>query len=88
MLRITEPLVIGVSSREFIEKRQLEKNTLWDKLTVGWRQNISYAEKMFDLFKSSNNVISVQALIEDGMFENEIKEPAYLFSKLCNSIVF
>lgn len=83
----TEPLVIGVSSREFIEKRQLEKNTLWDKLTVGWRQNLSYAEKMFDLFKSSNNVISVQALIEDGMFENEIKEPAYFFSKLCNSII-
>lgn len=76
-------LVIGESSREFIERRQLEKNPLWQELTEGWRLNIGFAEKMFDLFKSSENVVSVQALIEDGMFENEIKEPAVLFSKLC-----
>lgn len=80
----TEPLVIGESSREFIERRQLEKNPLWQELTEGWRLNIGFAEKMFDLFKSSENVVSVQALIEDGMFENEIKEPAALFSKLCS----
>lgn len=78
-----EPLAIGESSREFIEKRQLEKNALWDERTEGWRLNIDYARKMFDLFKSSGSVVSVQALIEDGMFENEIKEPAVMFSKLC-----
>lgn len=78
-----EPLAIGESSREFIEKRQLEKNALWDERTEGWRLNIDYARKMFDLFKSSGSVVSVQALIEDGMFEDEIKEPAVMFSKLC-----
>ena len=78
-----EPLTIGESSREFIEKRQLEKNALWDERTEGWRLNIDYARKMFGLFKSSGSVVSVQALIEDGMFENEIKEPAVMFSKLC-----
>ena len=78
-----EPLAIGESSREFIEKRQLEKNALWDERTEGWRLNIDHARKMFGLFKSSGSVVSVQALIEDGMFENEIKEPAVMFSKLC-----
>ena len=32
------------------------------------------------------NGISVQALIEDGMFENEIKEPPIIFSKLCGNL--
>lgn len=78
------PLVIGESDREFIKKRQLEKDPLWQNITEGWQKNKGYAEKMFDLFKSSKNVVSVQSLTEDGMFENEIKEPVILFSKMCN----
>lgn len=79
------PLVIGESDREFIEKRQLEKAPLWQNITEGRQKNKGCAEKMFDLFKSSKNVVSVQSLTEDGMFENEIKEPVILFSKTCNS---
>lgn len=78
------PLAIGESGRAFIEQRQLEKNPLWQELTEGWRLNIGYAEKMFRLFNSSEKVVSVQVLIEDGMFENEIKEPAVLFARMCN----
>lgn len=79
-----KPLVIGESSREFIEKRQLEKNAVWEELTEGWHNSLIYAQKTFEMLKSFNNEISVQALIEDGMFENEIKEPPEIFSKLCN----
>lgn len=78
------PLIIGTGSREFIEKRQLEKNAAWEELTEGWNHSFVYAQKTFELLKASDNEISVQALIEDGMFENEIKEPPRLFSKLCN----
>lgn len=78
------PLVIGESDREFIKKRQLEKDPFWQNITEGWRKNKGCAEKMFDLFKSSKNVVSVQSLTEDGMFENEIKEPVISFSKMCN----
>lgn len=78
-----KPLEIGVSDSEFIAERQARKNGAWEKFTNGWRKNTAYAEKMFDLFKSSDSVVSVQALIEDGMFENEIKEPPLMFSKLC-----
>lgn len=77
------PLVIGESDREFISRRQTEKNGLWAQVEKGWRENISYAEKMFDLFRETESVVSVQALIEDGMFENEIKEPAVIFADLC-----
>lgn len=38
---------------------------------------------MFNLFKAFDKVVSVQALIEDGMFENEIIEPPLMFSRLC-----
>lgn len=77
------PLVIGESSAEFIKSRQLQKNALWEERTEGWHKNIVYAKKMFDLFKASDKAVSVQALIEDGMFENEIKEPPLMFSRLC-----
>lgn len=80
-----QPLVIGESSRAFIEKRQREKDALWEELAEGWRSSLVYAQKTFDLLKSYGNDISVQALIEDGMFENEIKEPPKLFSQLCNT---
>lgn len=78
-----EPAVIGESGRDFILERQAEKNAVWERQTNGWRENRRYAEKMFGLFRNSENVVSVQSLIEDGMFENEIKEPAVVFSELC-----
>lgn len=77
------PLVIGESDRDFITCRQTEKNEIWELQTKGWQKNISCARQVFDLFQNSESVISVQSLIEDGLFENEIKEPAIVFSKLC-----
>lgn len=79
------PLVIGESSREYILERQKEKNAAWEKSLEGWLKNLDLAEEVFDVIKRKGNDVTVQALIEDGMFENEIKEPAVIFSGLCRS---
>lgn len=82
----TEPLTIGESSKEFIFERQKEKDPVWEKSLAGWKKNLPLAEQIFNIFLTSGKDTVVQALIEDGMFENEIKEPAVIFSNLCNGI--
>lgn len=77
------PLVIGESDRRFILERQKEKNVVWEKSIAGWKENLPYAEKIFEVITAAENDVIAEALIEDGMFENEIKEPAVMFSQLC-----
>lgn len=77
------PLTIGESTAEFIMTRQKEKNPVWEKQTCGWKENLSLAKEIMSIISSSEGSVTAEALIEDGMFENEIKLPPIIFSELC-----
>ncbi len=77
----TEPYEISTASPEFIKNRAKEKEPLWNYIEDGWNRNSEYARKILEL-AASNEKTSVHALIEDGMFEYEIKKPARLFSQM------
>lgn len=76
----TRAYEIGNFSEEFIEARAKEKEPLWEYVTDGWIKNIAYAEEMLRIVSQNKNT-TVDELIEDGMFEYEIKQPPVMFAK-------
>ena len=75
-------LRIGEYDKEFIKKRQIEKNQLWKVIQASWIKNAKYAQLMTtEIVEKANNPI-VEAVIEDSMFENDIMFPAALYSEL------
>ena len=75
-----EAYEIGNFSKEFIESRAKEKEPLWEYVTDGWLKNYAYAETMLGII-SQNKTATVDELIEDGMFEYEIKQPPVMFTE-------
>lgn len=80
----TSAYTIGGADRDFIKARQAEKNSKWETLTKGWIKNLEYARRIIEIISNSKNGVSVFALVEDGMFENEIKLPPALLSEILN----
>lgn len=80
----TSAYKIGCAESDFIKTRQSEKNKKWETLTKGWIENLEYARKIIEVIADAQNEASVFALVEDGMFENEIKLPSALFTELLN----
>ena len=80
----TSAYAIGGADSDFIKTRQAEKNQKWEILTKGWLKNFEYVRKIIEIIANSKNGVSVFALVEDGMFENEIKLPPALFAELLN----
>lgn len=76
-----EPYEIGTAAADFIAARAKEKEPLWEYVTDGWQKNREYAGRMIKLISENQN-ITVDELIEDGMFEYEIKQPPIMFSEL------
>lgn len=77
----TEPYEIGTADADFIAARAKEKEPLWEYVTDGWEKNGEYARQMINLI-SQNSLATADELIEDGMFEYEIKRPPVLFSQM------
>ena len=78
----TERVVIGEKSKEYIEKRQEKKNRLWKIVQANWIKNAEYARILVsDILKYGKEPV-LQALIEDGVFENEIPYSAALFADI------
>ena len=77
-----ESVVIGESTQEFIKTRQVEKNRLWKIVQAHWLKNAEYAKILIaDIAKNGKDTI-LQALVEDGVFENEIMFPVALYADL------
>ena len=76
-----EPYEIGTADADFISARAKEKEPLWEYVTDGWQKNSDYARKMINLISENKN-ITVDELIEDGMFEYEIKQPPIMFAEM------
>lgn len=77
----TEPYEIGTAEADFIAARAKEKAPLWEYVTDGWEKNGEYARQMINLI-SQNSLATADELIEDGMFEYEIKKPPVMFSQM------
>lgn len=78
----TDSVVIGKHTQEFIKKRQAEKNRLWKIVQANWLKNTKYAQAMIAEIINNGKDVILQALVEDGMFENEIMFPVALYADL------
>lgn len=75
-------LRIGEYDKEYIHKRQTEKNQLWKVIQASWIKNAVFVQAMVsEILEKANNPI-IEAVLEDSMFENEIMYPAALYSEL------
>lgn len=80
---INGPVCIGSSLRSTKENRIVRKHKVWKYLQAYWMTN---ADKAHDLVKAlaavKNGAMDVTALVEDGMFEENIMFPVALFSEM------
>ena len=74
---------LGVSSGDFRKTRFENKRRSWKYLQAGW---LAYGDKAQDMinemYRLKNGALSVVALVEDGVFEDEILYPVALYSEM------
>lgn len=77
------PLYIGTSSKAMKENRIARKRKIWKYLQAYWLTN---SDKVYEMIKAmastKNGDLVVTALVEDGMFEENIMFPVALFSEM------
>lgn len=77
------PLYIGTSSKAMKENRIARKRKIWKYLQAYWLTN---SDKVYEMIKTmasaKNGDLVVTALVEDGMFEENIMFPVALFSEM------
>ena len=74
---------IGTSSKSMKADRVARKSKIWRYLQAFWLTNADKALEMAKIMsKSKNGNLCVTALIEDGMFEENIMYPAALFAEM------
>ncbi len=74
---------VGVSSKAMKRNRTERKRKLWKYVQAYWLTNAGYAYDMVKLFKNeTNSDTSIFALVEDGMFEENIMYPVALYSEM------
>ncbi len=82
------PFVLGKASSKFIQNRLNEKSKIWRYLQAYWLRNAKY---MLSIVKQTvdkrGGDITIEALVEDGMFEEKIFYPVALYAEMlwdCN----
>ena len=82
---------IGVSSKWMKKNRVERKARIWRYIQSGW---LSYADKAYEMIQEMRRLkdgdICLLALVEDGMFEENIMYPVALYSEMlwdCNTEV-
>lgn len=75
--------LLGVSSKNMKRNRVERKRKIWKYVQAYWLTNANYAYDMVKLFKDcTKGNTSIYALVEDGMFEENIMYPVALYSEL------
>lgn len=88
--------VLGESDRNFISARAKERAFMWKIIDAQWLKNAEYVKKTLDAIRAvKGENFEIQALVEDGVFEEKIPFAAALFAELLwddkssvNDIVF
>ena len=79
----TAPQCIGVSSRYMKENRIERKRRIWRYIQSGWIANADRAcEMMRELCRLKSGDLYALALVEDGMFEENVMYPVALLSEM------
>lgn len=77
------PRYIGVASRAIKADRVQRKSKIWRYLQAFWLSNADYALEMVRHMKElKNGNLYISALLEDGMFEENVMYPAALFAQM------
>jgi len=77
------PQNIGVSTNIMRNNRVTRSKRLWRRSVAGWLRNGEYAlDTVRALAQIKGGSFSVNVLVEDGMFEDNIKYPVALFSEM------
>jgi len=75
--------VLGKANSSYIKKRTEEKRYLWKYLQAYWLKNLPYAKEIIkEMAEIRNGRLIVQALVEDGMFEEKIWYPVALLTQM------
>lgn len=78
-----ESLCIGVSTEFMKENRVIRKRRIWKYLQAYW---LTHADKVYDMIQAMREVkngdLTVTALVEDGMFEENIMYPVALYAEM------
>jgi hypothetical protein len=78
-----ESLAIGVSSEAMKENRVIRKRRIWKYLQAYW---LTHADKVYEMIRAmsdaKNGNLTVTALVEDGMFEENIMYPVALYAEM------
>ena len=77
------PQNIGVSSKVMKENRITRKSRIWRYIQAGWLVNGEKAWEMVrEMHRLKEGKLSAFALVEDGMFEENIMYPVALYSEM------
>lgn len=66
------PYLLGEYSAAFRKERLAEKNKLWKYLQAGWLENAEYARRVVAAVAKRGEHATLQALVEDGLFEEDL----------------
>lgn len=73
----------GVSTKRIRDNRVRRKNVIWRYLQSYWFTNSGYVEEMIKaMTDAKKGKLYISALIEDGMFEENIMFPAALYAEI------
>lgn len=79
---------IGVSSKGMRKQRANKRAQTWRYIQAGWLANADKAQEMVrQMYQLKNGDLSIFALVEDGLFEENIMYPVALYSEMlwnCN----
>lgn len=78
----TAPYVMGESTKEFLQERQVWKNKIWKHIQAGWLRNAEYVRQTVAAIAESGGAPIVEALVEDALFENKIMLPVALYAAM------
>ena len=67
---------MGEHTKDYIQKRQAQKNGVWKIVQAGWLKNASYAQKMIQLIANIGDRPIVEALVEERKKANRIENIA------------
>ena len=71
-------IILGERTDRFIARRTAEKHRIWKLRQVNWVRNCDYVQR---LVKSLRKGVEVQAVLEDGMLEEEIPLSAAIYAE-------
>lgn len=77
-----ESYVLGERGEKYLRKRSAMKDKLWRIVQAGWLKNSELARKTIGLIAEKNKGAVVEALCEDGLFEEKIALPTAIFAEL------